>query len=106
MPDDRKNIDAKKVASIISNLRKIDPEKADHVYNVYKNLLFKTKSKLAREKFLDFVKAVWPEFISGYHHKEIGEMLGISEEASRWHLHKARQILKEKLLVNKKVKVA
>jgi hypothetical protein len=33
-------------------------------------------------------------------------MLGISEEASRWHLHKARQILKEKLLVNKKVKVA
>lgn len=44
--------------------------------------------------------------IEGYHHKEIGEMLGISEEASRWHLHKARQILKEKLLVNKKVKVA
>jgi RNA polymerase sigma-70 factor (ECF subfamily) len=44
--------------------------------------------------------------IEGYHHKEIGEILGISEEASRWHLHKARQILKEKLLVNKKVKVA
>jgi len=44
--------------------------------------------------------------IEGYSHKEIGEMLGISEEASRWHLHKARQILKEKLLVNKKVKVA
>ncbi len=73
MPDDRKNIDAKKIASIISNLRKIDPEKADHVYNVYKNLLFKTKSKLAREKFLDFVRAVWPEFISGYHHKEIAK---------------------------------
>ena len=37
--------------------------------------------------------------IDGYSHKEIGEMLGISEEASRWHLHKARQILKEKLLI-------
>ncbi|MFN4812130.1 MAG: RNA polymerase sigma factor [Bacteroidota bacterium] len=44
--------------------------------------------------------------IEGYHHKEIGEILGISEEASRWHLHKARQILKEKLSVNKKIKVA
>ncbi|MCC6252460.1 MAG: RNA polymerase sigma factor [Bacteroidia bacterium] len=44
--------------------------------------------------------------IEGYHHKEISQMLDISEEASRWHLHKARQILKEKLLNNNKVKVA
>jgi predicted phage terminase large subunit-like protein len=27
----------------------------------------------AKENFLDFVKAVWPEFISGYHHKKIAE---------------------------------
>ena len=27
----------------------------------------------AKENFLDFVRAVWPEFISGYHHKKIAE---------------------------------
>ena len=27
----------------------------------------------AKENFLDFVKAVWPEFISGYHHQKIAE---------------------------------
>ena len=30
-------------------------------------------SAKAKENFLDFVKAVWPEFISGYHHKKIAE---------------------------------
>jgi predicted phage terminase large subunit-like protein len=27
----------------------------------------------AKENFLDFVRAVWPEFISGYHHQKIAE---------------------------------
>ena len=27
----------------------------------------------AKDNFLDFVRAVWPEFISGYHHKKIAE---------------------------------
>ena len=35
--------------------------------------------------------------IDGYSHKEVGTMLGLSEEASRWHLHKARKIMTEKL---------
>jgi len=35
--------------------------------------------------------------IDGYAHKEIGKMLGIKETLSRWHLHKARTILKDKL---------
>lgn len=35
--------------------------------------------------------------IDGYTHKEVGTMLGLSEEASRWHLHKARKIMTEKL---------
>ena len=30
-------------------------------------------AKAANENFLDFVRAVWPEFISGYHHKKIAE---------------------------------
>jgi RNA polymerase sigma-70 factor (ECF subfamily) len=33
----------------------------------------------------------------GYSHKEIGEMMGISEAASKWHLFNARNILKEKI---------
>lgn len=35
--------------------------------------------------------------IDGYAHKEIGKMLGIKETLSRWHLHKARKLMKEKL---------
>ena len=27
----------------------------------------------AQDNFLDFVRAVWPEFISGYHHQKIAE---------------------------------
>ena len=33
--------------------------------------------------------------IDGYSHKEIGEMLGISEGTSKWHLNAARQKLKD-----------
>jgi RNA polymerase sigma factor (sigma-70 family) len=35
--------------------------------------------------------------IEGYSHREIANTLHISEEASRWHLHKARNILAKKL---------
>lgn len=35
--------------------------------------------------------------IDGYSHREVSERLGISEEASRWHLHKARKLMTEKL---------
>jgi RNA polymerase sigma factor (sigma-70 family) len=44
--------------------------------------------------------------IDGYNHREISEMLGIAETASRWHLHRARQILKDKILIEQKAKVA
>lgn len=33
----------------------------------------------------------------GYSHLEIGAKLGVSEEVSRWHLHKARKFLKKNL---------
>jgi DNA-directed RNA polymerase specialized sigma24 family protein len=33
--------------------------------------------------------------IDGYSHKEIGEMLGFPEGTSKWHLSKARGILRE-----------
>ncbi len=35
--------------------------------------------------------------IDGFSHKEIAEQLNISEELSRWHVHKGRKIIKEKL---------
>lgn len=35
--------------------------------------------------------------IDGYNHKEIGELLGISEGTSKWHLSTARKLLREKL---------
>jgi RNA polymerase sigma-70 factor (ECF subfamily) len=35
--------------------------------------------------------------VEGYNHKEIGEMLEISESTSKWHLANARQILRDKL---------
>ena len=38
--------------------------------------------------------------IDGYSHKEIGNLLNISEGNSKWHLHKARKILQE-MITNK-----
>ncbi len=35
--------------------------------------------------------------IDGYSHKEVAEMLQISEESSRWHLHRARKLMADKL---------
>jgi RNA polymerase sigma factor (sigma-70 family) len=35
--------------------------------------------------------------IDGFSHKEVADMLSISEENSRWHLHKARKLMTEKL---------
>jgi RNA polymerase sigma-70 factor (ECF subfamily) len=35
--------------------------------------------------------------IDGYSHKEVATMLHMTEEASRWHLHKARKLMTEKI---------
>lgn len=35
--------------------------------------------------------------IDGYNHREISELLGISEGTSKWHLSEARQKLKQKI---------
>ena len=39
--------------------------------------------------------------IEGYSHKEIGEMLEMSEGTSKWHLSKAREELREHILSQK-----
>lgn len=46
-------------------------------------------------------------FIDGYKHKEIGELLGISEGTSKWHLNSAREKLKKMLEeVESSIKIA
>ncbi len=46
----------------------------------------------------DATRAVFNMYIiEGYKHKEISEMLNISEGTSHWHLQNARKLLKEKL---------
>lgn len=39
----------------------------------------------------------WLHAVEGYSHSEIGAELGLTEGTSRWHLNKARNLLKEKL---------
>lgn len=53
------------------------------------------------DKLPEATKKVFNLFvIDGYSHKEIGEMLGISEGTSKWHLNAARQKLKEQIESN------
>ena len=63
------------------------------------------ESDLGYETLLKLIKQL-PEIsgkvfnlyiIDGFNHKEIGDLLGISEGTSKWHLSTARKILREKL---------
>lgn len=50
------------------------------------------------DKLPEATKQVFNLFvIDGYSHKEIGDMLGISEGTSKWHVNSARQKLKEQI---------
>lgn len=50
------------------------------------------------KKLPESTKVVFNLFaIDGFSHKEIGEMLGISEQTSKWHTKMARKKLKEQL---------
>ncbi|MEL6140125.1 MAG: sigma-70 family RNA polymerase sigma factor [Bacteroidota bacterium] len=42
----------------------------------------------------------WLFAVEGYSHAEIGEQLNLTEGTSRWHLNKARKLLKGKLQTN------
>ena len=42
--------------------------------------------------------------IEGYNHREIGDILGISDGTSKWHLSEARRLLKQLLLTMHAVK--
>ncbi|MEZ5047583.1 MAG: RNA polymerase sigma factor [Chitinophagaceae bacterium] len=81
----------------------IDTEYSAVMQSFYVNS--QAESQLDRNKIFELInilpdvtKQVLNLFaIDGYSHKEIADMLTISEEASRWHLFKARKILTEKI---------
>lgn len=62
-------------------------------------------ASLSYQEILDLLKTIPPisahvftlYVIDGYNHKEIGELLEISEGTSKWHLSTARKLLRERL---------
>jgi RNA polymerase sigma-70 factor (ECF subfamily) len=75
-------------------LLRIDDEEIDEEgegisVNALKKLL-KELPRSSQEVFQLYI-------LEGYNHLEIGEILGISEGTSKWHLNNARKILRQKL---------
>lgn len=71
----------------------------DHQYDSF------TNQELTSQEIMDLLQKL-PEpgktvlnlhVFEGFTHKEIAELLGISEENSRWHLHKVKNMLKIQL---------
>jgi RNA polymerase sigma factor (sigma-70 family) len=74
------------IENIHVDFNNIDKElDAKHIYIIIQNL-----PDITREAINLFA-------IDGFNHQEIGDMLGISNEMSRWHVHKARKIIAEQL---------
>ena len=97
------------VNTLIDEYRKLkrEREKVSYVENYYDSADFsevnEAVSKMDYKHLLEQINLL-PEAtrkvfnlfaIDGYGHKEIGELLGISEGTSKWHVNAARQKLKE-----------
>lgn len=65
----------------------------DHADRMYYDQLLELVNTLPKTTRLVFNLSV----MDGYQHKEIAEMLQISEGTSKWHLSEGRRILKEKI---------
>jgi len=84
----------------------IDKDYEEAALNYYSFNLNEAEAKLTADdiqvqiqKLPESSKMVFNLFtVDGYSHKEIGEMLGINEGTSKWHLNNARKILKKKLI--------
>jgi len=65
----------------------------DHADNLYYTQLLKLVQMLP-----DATRTVFNMYVmEGFTHKEIGNLLGISEGTSKWHLSEGRRVLKEKI---------
>jgi RNA polymerase sigma factor (sigma-70 family) len=81
---------------------------AEYSYNAIENIHIDANNmdmQMEASHIYDWIKAL-PDTtreainlfaIDGFNHQEISEMLGITNEMSRWHVHKARKIIAEKL---------
>jgi RNA polymerase sigma-70 factor (ECF subfamily) len=65
----------------------------DHGERMYFDQLMKLVNELPKTTKIVFNLSV----MEGFQHKEIAEMLGMSEGTSKWHLSEGRRILKEKI---------
>lgn len=80
---------------------------ASESYDAFENIYVDTSNAqhdLEAEAIVDMLKTL-PDFtkeilnlfaIDGYSHKEISELLQITEELSRWHVFKGRKLMQEK----------
>lgn len=80
----------------------------DNEYSTIEDTYFNedfTESRLNSLEIIKLIKELPPTSrevlnlvaIDGFSHQEAAKMLNISEGASRWHLHRARQLMSEKL---------
>lgn len=60
-----------------------DPDRESRVDYIYKSM----------EGLSEKSKKIMDLFLKGFKHSEIGEMLGISEGTSKWHVHEAKKIM-------------
>jgi RNA polymerase sigma-70 factor (ECF subfamily) len=77
--------------------RELDVEGSAETNEAESNFGYESLLKLIKE-LPDVSQKVFNLYvIEGYNHKEIGDLLGISEGTSKWHLSTARKVLREKL---------
>ena len=86
-----------------SHITKSDSERAldfyseGHTNNAESNLGYENIMMLVQELPAVSARVFNLYVIEGYSHKEIGELLEMSEGTSKWHLSTARKMLREKL---------
>ncbi|MES2703693.1 MAG: RNA polymerase sigma factor [Bacteroidota bacterium] len=82
-----------KYNSQIVLIEKDEYVKKDHADKLYYDQLIKLVQQLP-----DATRTVFNMYVmEGFTHKEIGNILGISEGTSKWHLSEGRKVLKEKI---------
>jgi RNA polymerase sigma-70 factor (ECF subfamily) len=77
--------------------RELDIEGSADINEAESNFGYESLLKLIKELPQVSQKVFNLYVIEGYNHKEIGDLLGISEGTSKWHLSTARKVLREKL---------
>lgn len=73
-------------------------EKDEYVHKDHADKLYYDQLLSMIHELPDATKMVFNMYVlEGFTHKEIGNLLGISEGTSKWHLSEGRRVLKEKI---------